>query len=63
VHFAPPAFQGETPYLLGVAELDNGLRVFAPISRDINRDDLKPNLKVVLRPKHTGERFFYQLEK
>lgn len=63
VFFAPPQFQSETPYLLGVAELDSGLRVFAPISREVQRSDLKPGLALVLRPKHSGESVFYQLEK
>ncbi len=63
VHFAPPAFQQGTPYLLGVAELDNGLRVFAPIIREFDRKELKPDVRIVLRPSRAGEGLFYQLEK
>ncbi|HEX4919782.1 MAG TPA: Zn-ribbon domain-containing OB-fold protein [Candidatus Bathyarchaeia archaeon] len=44
VHFGPPAFEQSTPYLLGLAEFSNGLRVFAPISRDLDAKELKPNL-------------------
>lgn len=62
VFFAPPAFQEATPYLLGLAELDDGLRVFAPISRELDREDLKPGLDLVLRAKQVGEGVFYQLE-
>lgn len=62
VHFAPPAFRADTPYRLGVAEMDNGLRVFAPISREIEPKELKPGLNLVLRPKKAGEGVFYQLE-
>jgi len=62
VYFAPPAFQEATPYLLGLAELDDGLRVFAPISSEVDRRDLKPGLELVLRPKQAGEGVFYQLE-
>ncbi len=62
VHFAPPAFQSDTPYLLGVAELDNGLRVFAPVSRELDRQKLKPGLKLVLRTARAGGGLFYQLE-
>ena len=62
VHFAPPAFQSDTPYLLGVAELGNGLRVFAPIGREVNSKELKPGMKLVLKPKRAGEGVFYQLE-
>jgi uncharacterized OB-fold protein len=62
VYFAPPAFQDATPYLLGLAELDGGLRVFAPISGEINRKELKPGLELELKTKQAGEGVFYQLE-
>lgn len=62
VYFAPPAFQEATPYLLGLAEFENGLRVFAPISRDINSRKLKPDLELVLITRKTGEGVYYQLE-
>lgn len=63
VYFGPPAFEHSTPYLLGLAEFDNGLRVFAPISRDLDGKDLKPELELVLKPRKLGEGVFYQLEK
>ena len=61
VHFAPPSFQQDTPYMLGVAELDNGLRVFAPISSEVEKDTLKPGLKLVLKPVQAGGGLYYQL--
>lgn len=63
VHFAPPAFQQGTPYLLGVAELADGLRVFAPISGEIDPKELKPGTTLVLRAKKAGESVYYQLER
>jgi uncharacterized protein len=63
VYFGPPAFEQSTPYLLGLAELDNGLRVFAPISHDLDLKELKTDLELVLKPRHSGEGVFYQLEK
>jgi uncharacterized protein len=62
VYFAPPAFQNSTPYLLGLAELEGGMRVFAPISSEVDRKALKPGLELVLRSKQAGEGVFYQLE-
>lgn len=62
VHFAPPAFQQDTPYMLGVAELNNGLRVFAPISSEVEGNALKPGLKLVLKPVKAGGGLYYQLE-
>jgi uncharacterized OB-fold protein len=63
VHFGPPAFEQSTPYLLGLAEFDNGLRVFAPISHDISLGELKPNLELALKPRRSGEGVYYQLER
>jgi uncharacterized OB-fold protein len=62
VYFAPPAFQDSAPYLLGLAELKDGLRVFAPISHQVDRKSLKPGLGLVLKVKQAGEGVYYQLE-
>jgi uncharacterized OB-fold protein len=63
VFFGPPAFEQATPYLLGLAEFDNGLRVFAPISRDLDPKELRPELELALKPRHSGEGVYYQLER
>jgi uncharacterized OB-fold protein len=62
VFFAPPSFQSDTPYLLGAVELENGLRAFAPISRQVERSKLKPGVLLKLTPKHSGDAVFYELE-
>lgn len=62
VYFGPPAFEKSTPYLLGLAEFENGLRVFAPIGRSVDRKSLKPDVELVLKPVQAGEGVFYQLE-
>jgi len=61
VHFAPPQFQQNTPYMLGVAELAKGLRVFAPISSEVGQDGLKPGMKLVLKPVKAGGGVYYEL--
>ena len=63
VYFGPPAFEQSTPYVLGLAEFDYGLRVFAPIGRGVDRKELRPNLELVLKPAQSGEGVFYQLER
>jgi uncharacterized OB-fold protein len=63
VFFAPPEFQKETPYFLGLAELEEGPRVFAPIDRNISREVLMPGALLALRPATNEDRAFYQLEK
>lgn len=63
VFFGPPAFEQSTPYTLGLAEFPNGLRVFAPISSELDLKELKPDLELVLKPRQSGEGVFYRLEK
>ena len=63
VHFAPPQFQAEAPYVLGLAELNESLRVFAPVDPKLDRKMLKSGMKLVLRVTHgAGDSLFYQLE-
>ena len=64
VHFAPPQFQAEVPYLLGLAELKEGPRVFAPVDSNISRPTLRPGMHMVLRVvKRSGDGVYYQLQK
>lgn len=64
VHFAPPQFQAEAPYLLGLAELKEGPRVFAPIDKTIDRAKLKPGVPMVIRVvKRNGNNLYYELAK
>jgi uncharacterized protein len=63
VFFAPPAFQPETPYLLGLAELVDGLRVFAPISPSVAEQSLKPGVELRLAvAKGSHDNLYYWLE-
>ena len=63
VFFAPPEFQKDTPYLLGLAELEKGPRVFAPIDQGFDRQYLKPGALLELHPVTNENRAFYRLEK
>ena len=63
VHFAPPQFQQETPYLLGLAELEEGPRVFAPIDQSIDRTAMKQGVLMILRVKRAGEGVYYELQR
>ncbi len=63
VFFAPPDFQKETPYLLGLAELEEGPRVFAPIDPSIRRKYLMIGALLALRPATSEDGAFYRLEK
>lgn len=64
VHFAPPQFQAETPYLLGLAELEEGPRVFAPVNSKIEKSVLRQGMHMVLRVvERSGDGFYYELQK
>ncbi len=61
-HFAPVGFEDEAPYTLALAELDEGPRVFAGLSKDILTDEIKIGMRVRLTPvRLSEERFSYEL--
>jgi uncharacterized OB-fold protein len=63
VFFAPSPFQQEIPYLLGLAELTNSLRVFAPISPAVDKEHLKPGVELNLKvAKGSRDNLYYWLE-
>ena len=61
-YFAPAGF--EAPYTLAVAELDEGVRVFTRMSKDIKKDEVKIGMNLRLVPvKLANERIMYELRK
>ncbi|MFQ6065277.1 MAG: Zn-ribbon domain-containing OB-fold protein [Candidatus Bathyarchaeia archaeon] len=61
-HFAPAGF--EAPYTLALAELEEGVRVFTRVSREIKEDEIKIGMNVRLVPvKLSNERITYELRK
>ena len=61
-YFAPAGF--EAPYTLALAELEEGVRVFTRMSKDIERDEIRIGMKVKLVPiRLDDERITYELRK
>lgn len=61
-YFAPAGF--EAPYTLALAELEEGLRVFTRMSRDVEEYEVKIGMNVRLVPVKLGdERITYVLRK
>ena len=61
-YFAPAGF--EAPYTLAVAELDEGVRVFTRIGKDVKKDKVKIGMNLRLVPvKLANERITYELRK
>ena len=61
-YFAPAGF--EAPYTLALAELEEGVRVFTRISKDVKEDEIElgMNVKLVLI-RLDDERITYELKK
>ena len=64
VHFGPPRFRYDCPYLLGLAQLQNGLEVFAPLSKEIKKEEIKIGMDLKLAMTELmGDRIIYELRK
>jgi len=64
VHFAPPRFRYDCPYMLAVAQFAEGPMVFAPLSKEIKQEEVKIGmpLKLVVT-KLLGDKVIYELKK
>jgi len=47
--FAPAGFEKDVPYMLGVAEFDEGMKVFGRIDKSLDESLVKPGLKVAVK--------------
>jgi len=62
VHFAPSSFRYDVPYVLAVAQFEEGPTVFAPLSKDIKEEEIKIGMQLKLTPvKLLGDRVIYEL--
>jgi len=62
VHFGPASFRYDVPYLLGVAQFEEGPTVFAPLSKDIKQEEIKIGMKLKLKPvRLPGDKIIYEL--
>ena len=61
-YFAPAGF--EAPYTLALAELEEGVRVFTRMSKDVKEDEIEIGMNVKLVPvRLDDERITYELKK
>jgi uncharacterized OB-fold protein len=61
-YFAPAGF--EAPYILALAELEEGVRVFTRMSKDFGKDEIKIGMDVKLVPvRLDDERITFELRK
>ena len=60
--FAPAGFEKDVPYLLGVAQFEDGTKVFARLDKSLDESIIKPGLKVVINVVHLdNDRVSYEL--
>ena len=48
-YFAPTAFRDDVPYTIALAQLEEGLKVYTVLSKDINEKDVFVGMKLQLR--------------
>ena len=62
--FAPAGFEKDVPYMLGVAEFQDKIKVFGRIDSTLPDDVVKPGMKVKVRTVDLGsDRLSYELTK
>ena len=64
VHFAPSSFRYGVPYVLAVAQFEEGPTVFAPLSKEIKQEEIKVGIQLRLAPAILeGNKIIYELRK
>ena len=63
VNYGPTGFEDIAPYILGVARFDDGIQIFALLSKSIPQDDIKVGMKVRIVPVELApDRISYELQ-
>jgi len=64
VHFAPTGFQDDLPYTLALARCEEGVNVYARLSKDINENEISIGMDLKLTPvKLPNDRITYEFKK
>jgi uncharacterized OB-fold protein len=50
LNFAPTGFEDDVPYTLAVAQLEEGVKVYTRLSKDIKGDEIKIGMDLKLTP-------------
>jgi len=63
-HFAPSGFQDDLPYTIALAQCEEGVKVYALLSRDINEKEIHIGMDLQLTPlRLSNRRITYELKK
>ncbi len=64
IYFAPASFRYEVPYILAVAQFEEGPTVLAPLNKDLKEDEIEIGMSLRLIPMElAGGRVIYELRK
>ncbi len=47
--YAPAGFENDVPYILGVAQFDDGVKVFGRLDKSLKEENIKPGMKMKLK--------------
>ncbi|MBI2979343.1 MAG: Zn-ribbon domain-containing OB-fold protein [Chloroflexi bacterium] len=50
VNYGPSGFENDTPYILGIAEFEEGVKILGRVSKEINPRDINVGMKIKLVP-------------
>jgi uncharacterized protein len=61
VHYGPLGFEDDAPYVLGIVEFAESLRILSRISKSINPDTIKIGMELTVKPiKLSEEKITYE---
>ena len=64
VNYGPSGFENDTPYTLGIAEFEEGVKVLGRVSKAISPEDIKVGMRVKLAPlKLANEQIIYEMQR
>ena len=63
-HFAPTGFQNDVPYIIALAQCEEGVKVYALLSKDIKENEIQIGMTLRLTPLQLPNgRITYELKK
>lgn len=64
VNYGPSGFENDTPYTLGIAEFEEGVKVLGRVSKEISPEEIKVGMRVKLTPvKLANEQIIYEMQR
>ncbi len=64
VHYGPTGFEDDVPYLVAVAEFEDGVKIFSRLSKKVSEGDIKVGMPVKVVPVQLPDnRISYEFQK